>query len=70
MPIIDGKVFCLNHTNEIMIRQEGFNIIEKLEKKGEKIIIHAGQGIPLVIYYCNICGYIESYIAPKTPFWK
>lgn len=70
MPIKDGKIFCLNHPTVTMVRNSGFNALITLQRLDTGIVFNASNGIPLVVFYCNECGYIESYAAQKTPYWN
>jgi hypothetical protein len=70
MPLRNGTVFCLNHGDIPMVRNTGFNAVIRLDVTDSGYTFLPGSGVPLVVYYCNECGYVESYAAQKTPFWK
>jgi hypothetical protein len=64
-------VVCVNHPSTQMVRNTGFNALVKFEKGSDgSLAFNTSSGIPLVVYYCPICGYIESYVAQKTPAWN
>jgi len=70
MPIKDGIPFCVNHSNIQMIRNTGLSAVTSLERLSSgEVNFNPGNGVPVVLYYCDICGYIEMYAATKTPFW-
>jgi hypothetical protein len=70
MPIKNGTVFCINHPDTAMIRNSGFNAITTVERTDSGFIFIPTSGMPLVAYFCNECGYVESYAAQKTRFWS
>ncbi len=70
MPIKNGTVFCINHPDTSMIRNSGFNAITTVERTDAGFIFVPTSGMPLVAYFCNECGYVESYAAQKTRFWS
>jgi len=68
-----GAVVCINNhgENNLMVRNSGFNALTVLEKANDgSVTFKPSLGIPLVVYYCPVCGYVESYTAQLTPFWK
>ncbi|WP_338449609.1 hypothetical protein R4Z09_26115 [Niallia oryzisoli] len=70
MPLKNKGVVCINHPNSLMLRNDGFNAITKLEKEDTGGIQFLPEsGIPAVVYFCEKCGYLEIYAAAKTPFW-
>lgn len=70
MPIKNGTVFCINHPETPMIRNSGFNAITTVERTDTGFAFMSTSGMPLVAYFCNECGYVESYAAQKTRFWS
>lgn len=70
MPIKNGTVYCINHPELAMTRNRGFNAITTFERVGGGFIFNSATGMPVVAYYCNECGYIETYAAQKTQFWS
>jgi Holliday junction resolvase-like predicted endonuclease len=70
MPIKNGKVFCINHPTVAMTRNRGFNAITTFQRTGSSFEFNPLTGMPLVAYYCNECGYVETYAAQKTQFWS
>lgn len=70
MPIRINAVYCVNHPNTPMTRNEGFNALTGLEKNSSGVAFNPSTGIPIVTFFCDECGYIEMYAATKTPFWK
>lgn len=69
MPIKNDIVFCLNHPDIAMAKAEGFNAITAISVSDEQVQFRPDTGLPVVVHYCEVCGYIESYLAPKTKFW-
>jgi Holliday junction resolvase-like predicted endonuclease len=70
MPIKNGTVFCVNHPNLPMVRNSGFNSLTTIQRFDTGFIFNPANGIPLVVFYCNDCGYVESYAAQKTSYWS
>ena len=70
MPIKNGTVFCINHPTVAMMRNRGFNAITTFQRIGNGFEFNPSTGMPLVAYYCNECGYVETYAAQKTQFWS
>jgi hypothetical protein len=70
MPIRNGAVYCVNHPNRQMGRNEGFGAITSVEKTVGGLAFNPASGIPVVSFFCNECGYIELYAAARTPFWN
>lgn len=69
MPIKNGTIFCINHPDVTMIRNSGFNAIITVERTESGFAFIPTSGMPLVSYFCDECGYVESYAAQKTRFW-
>jgi Holliday junction resolvase-like predicted endonuclease len=69
MPIKNGTVFCINHPTVAMTRNRGFNAITTFERTPTGFEFNPGMGMPIIAYYCNECGYVETYAAQKTQFW-
>jgi uncharacterized protein YraI len=53
-----------------MVRNDGFNALVTLTKSGPNVSFNVGSGVPVVVFVCNACGYIELYAATKTPYWE
>jgi hypothetical protein len=53
-----------------MIRNSGFNAITTVERTDTGFAFISTSGMPLVAYFCNECGYVESYAAQKTRYWS
>ena len=70
MPIRNGKLSCVNHTDTEMSRNEGFSAIAQATKSGAGIHFDQSRGVPLVVFFCQTCGYVELYVAMKTDLWK
>lgn len=70
MPNRNGNIFCINHPDILMKRNSGFNAVIKVENSEVGFIFDASNGIPLVVFFCESCGYVESYAAQKTEFWN
>ncbi len=62
MPIRDNTHYCINHTDKTMKRNAGLNAITVVEKpESGEFNFKPGSGIPVFVYYCEECGYIEIY---------
>jgi len=70
MPRKEGHVYCVNHPDERMIRNEGFNALIKVDHHENKVQFNSSTGVPVVVFFCDKCGYIEVYAAQKTPYWQ
>jgi hypothetical protein len=70
MPTKNNTVFCVNHPDVPMVRNEGFNAITQVTKDGSNVSFNPSTGVPTVLFFCNSCGYIEMYAAAKTGLWK
>lgn len=70
MPTKGQDVFCVNHPQTKMVRNEGFSAITQVTKDGANVAFNPGSGVPVVLFFCSTCGYVEMYAAVKTPFWK
>ena len=62
MPILNGVVACVNHKTP-MRRNDGFSAITGVTKKGESVSFNPSNGVPVRMFYCEKCGYIEMYAA-------
>jgi hypothetical protein len=69
MPFRNEDVYCINHVDTRMVRNEGFNALMRVERIGEGIGFDSASGVPVLIYSCPDCGYIELYAAQKTKEW-
>lgn len=69
MPLRDSTVFCVNHPNVTCQLNNTFNSLTSLKKTAEGVTFEPGSGVPVVVYVCPECGYVELYVAIKTPFW-
>lgn len=69
MPLRNETPYCVNHPNVEMLRNEGFNALMSFVNAPTGISFDVSRGIPLVVYYCPQCGYVETYVAQKTRFW-
>lgn len=62
MPMRNNRVTCING-HGLMIRNEGFNAVTRVEKQGQNVSFNPSNGVPVKLYYCANCGYIEMYAA-------
>ncbi|MBD3330277.1 hypothetical protein GF354_01970 [Candidatus Peregrinibacteria bacterium] len=67
MPKRNNKIYCIQHTDEEMISADGLHALTKITKKGENLTFHPSSGIPIKVFYCKKCGYIENYAAKISP---
>lgn len=57
---------CINGCGT-MLRRDDFNFFSRVENV-KPLNINPGSGIPVKIYVCEKCGYLESYIATAEGF--
>lgn len=69
MPIRAGIRFCINHPNWPLALNSGLSLLVEVEKNRAGIAVKPNAGLPLVVWRCPICGYVESYAAQNTEFW-
>jgi len=70
MPLRDGKRYCINHTNTRMTRTERRKALVNVQgatTSGTEGTIDPGSGMIIMPFVCEECGYIELYLADKTP---
>ena len=70
MPLKDGKRFCLNHPKIRMTRTERFKALSNVEgatTSGSGGKIDPASGLIVMPFVCEECGYLELYLADKTP---
>lgn len=73
MPLKDGKRYCINHMNTRMGRTERFKALVNVDgatTSGTGGTIDPGSGIIVMPFVCEECGYLELYLADKTPAEK
>ena len=70
MPRTNDIVFCVNHPEQQMVKNEGFSAITSVKKDGDKVSFNPSSGVPVVTYYCPQCGYIENYAAQVYGEWN
>ncbi len=63
MPLRNNTRFCVNHPDTQMLRNDGFNALIRVTKKGDKVLFNPSTGVPVEVYYCPTCGYVELYAA-------
>lgn len=68
MPVIDEVPYCTNHPNTPMQRIPGFLKLQHIPT--DHIMVGQRAGVPLVVFYCNICGLTEQYMASIDPTWN
>lgn len=69
MPIREGRYYCINHSDQELVKNSGFNALIRVDRSEKGVVFNPSSGIPLVIYYCPVCGYIESYTALTSSDW-
>jgi len=70
MPMQNDQVFCINHPNQLMTRNTGFSALTKVDKKQNIITFNPSSGVPIIVFYCPLCGYVEEYAAHPNEEWK
>lgn len=70
MPInAGGTIVCVNHPAVPMQIIDGLQALVAVNKTRAGVLFRPDSGLPVVAYVCNLCGYIETYAAIKTPYW-
>ena len=62
MPRKDNRVTCVNG-HGLMPQNEGFNAVTRVQKQGDNVTFNPSNGVPVKVFYCKTCGYIEMYAA-------
>ncbi|MGQ9628917.1 MAG: hypothetical protein ACUVXI_01225 [bacterium] len=57
------------HCNKEMDKERAFYALTMLEKKEGKAHFMPDHGIPLTVFKCSSCGYLEIYSAPARREW-
>lgn len=70
MPIQNGTKVCINHQHTALNAQEGFHALTVFIKNGQQYSFNPASGIPVKVYVCPQCGYVEIYAAQSTPEWN
>lgn len=65
----DEDVYCINHKTKRMVQNEGFNALMRLERTSNGIAFDSASGVPVLVFSCPECGYIELYAARTTKDW-
>lgn len=65
MPIVDGKRYCVNHTNTRMRRTENFKALANVSGDAKTGKVDMNAGMIIMPFTCDECGYIELYVADK-----
>lgn len=68
MPLKDNIVICINHFDVPMSRAPGYSSLPQIRSSNDAEVM-VSQALPMLVFYCEICGYVESYIGPKTGYW-
>lgn len=66
MPIKDGKRYCINHTSERMNRTETFKALVNIDGSTAGGTINPKSGLVVMPFVCEVCGYLELYVADRT----
>jgi hypothetical protein len=53
---------CINHEETLMIKSEARSAITNLEKNGNNYTFIPDKGIPIRVFVCPTCGYVEMYL--------
>lgn len=69
MPVRQNTVYCVNHQDIPMTRSLDFFALTGVNAGKDGIEFQPDRGMPVVMFMCEICGYIENYVAPKTAYW-
>jgi len=69
MPIKEGTVKCANDSNHVMVAAEGNYALTTVKKVSEgNHEFKPDQGIILKVFFCNTCGYIQTYVDSKLRY--
>lgn len=67
MPLHDGKVYCINHPDDQMMKNTGLNALIGVVKEKEKpVSFILGSGTIVQVFLCGKCDYIELYLAREV----
>lgn len=66
----DNRVFCVTHAETEMMPVNGFHSLTQVNKRGENVTFHPSSGVPVKIFFCPRCGYIEIYTARMIDEWN
>lgn len=67
MPKTNSKTCnCINGCGK-MVRREDYNFISRVESENP-LNINPASGIPVKVYVCERCGYLEFYAGPTEGF--
>ena len=67
----DNKIiYCPNHPTVKMKKNDGYYALTALNKKNKNITFMPSSGIPIIVYFCPVCGKIETYVAQSDPDWE
>lgn len=61
MPKRDNKIYCLNHPEQSLIRNLTTSAFINFDNTNSENTLNLNSGVPVNIYICPICGYVESY---------
>jgi hypothetical protein len=71
MPLQDDTPYCLNHKDTQLRRNEGLNALNTFLDTASGYSFDMSRGVPVVMYVCPKCGYVEMYaaqISANLPF--
>ena len=67
MPINDGKRYCVNHPAARMNRTETLKALVNIDGSSAGGTINTKSGLVVMPFVCEECGYLELYVADRTP---
>ncbi|MCD9616105.1 hypothetical protein [Chryseobacterium gleum] len=69
MPIKENSVICINDQNHTITREELSFVIPSISKELDVNGLpkmNLQLGLPLIVFRCNQCGYVELYNIDPT----
>lgn len=68
MPIRDGELYCVNHPNKALQVAGVERMLFGIRHEDGKPIVDFSREIPIWVYCCEECGYLELYLSGRRPF--
>ena len=68
MPRQGNNVVCPNDSSN-MDSPDGFHALTEVNRNENDIQFNPASGIPVKVYVCRQCGYIETYHAQTDQNW-
>jgi hypothetical protein len=67
MPIKNLTLTCVNHPDHTLTRTDGLGALSMVSKNEDgSTTALPRNGMPVVFFYCELCGYVEMYAEHRT----